>query len=112
MSALPKSIRQLLRENLAEVVTIRVFALPVGVFFIFVINKHSQAIQMFIELIKNPISWIVWAAVSILDAILRAIYWYFRERNPKYIRKMEEIEKLRQAKEARHKDQMGQGGSE
>lgn len=112
MNSLQKTIKQLLRENLAEVVSIRVFALPVGVFLIFLINKPTQAIEIFIEVIKQPISWVIWIAASVGDAFIRAIYWYFRLRNPRYIKKQEEFERWKAEKAAaKKKDESGGGGS-
>lgn len=66
-----------------------------------------------VELLGLNLPFFVWLIVLFyVSSPIDSTYWYYRERNPKYIRKMEEIERVRQAKEARQEDQMGQGGSE
>lgn len=82
-----------------ELFSLKFLLLPIGVAFIKSLNS-DEAVMMFFRAFLDAVTWAYSLLIFFADAFVRAIYWYARERNPRYIKKMEAYEKMKQEKEA------------
>ena len=95
-----RSMKEHLTSNLKELGTWRSLGLPIF-FVIYVFANHSgNALILLTEAVKTPLVWLIWILIIFVDAIVRAVYWHARERNPTYIKKQEAYEKWKAEKEA------------
>jgi hypothetical protein len=100
MNHLPRSFKKLFFENLMELFSFKFLLLPVAVAFIKSLNADELAIAFF-QVFLEPFTWYYSFGIFVADAFIRAAYWYARERNPNYIKKMEAYEKWKAEKEAK-----------
>lgn len=100
MAFIPRSFRAMFLENLYDINSWRALVIPLAVFFPIAVNYPDSFLKIIWSLIVSPKAWLIYFLLFVLDAFVRAIYWYARERNPRYIRKMEAYEKIKEAKEA------------
>lgn len=94
MTFAPRSFRKMFSENLRDIASWRSLVIPFAVFFPIVINHPSNSIEVIWELITSPVAWVIYLLLFFFDALIRAAYWYARERNPSYIKKQEAYERL------------------
>ncbi len=90
-------------ENLQDIASWRALVIPLAVFIPIVINHPHNSIDVILYLITSQLAWFIFFLLFVADALIRAAYWYARERNPTYINKQEAYEKWKAEKEAKQK---------
>ena len=95
----PRLFKKLFVENLMELFSFKFLLLPVAVAFIKSLNADELAIAFF-QVFLEPFTWYYSFVIFVADAFIRAAYWYARERNPNYIKKMEEYERKKNSSQS------------
>lgn len=90
-----RSLFKILNENLKEVFSFKFFLYPLAVAAIASVNATNSWWKAFLHALIDPLVWLYCIPLVVLDALIRAGYWYCRERNPSYIKKMQSAEELK-----------------
>ncbi len=99
MISAPRSFKRMVTENLRDIASWRALVIPLAVIAPMIMNHPRDSIDVIWNLITSPLAWGIYLLLFVADALIRAAYWYVRERNPAYIKKQEAYEKWNSEKD-------------
>ena len=100
MMVAPRSFKKMFSENLRDIASWRALVIPLAVFLPILLNHPSESIGVIWHLVTSPVAWVIYLVLFVFDALIRAAYWHIRERNPNYIKKMEEYERKKNSSQS------------